>query len=84
MARTGAFERMNLERWRQIEHIFHSARELPPDDRAAFLSRACAGDAGLRDEISSLLSESDGAGDFLAESALSLGISLIAGSPESP
>lgn len=69
---------MNLERWRQIEQLFHSAREMPHGERDAFLRRACSGDAELRDEIGSLLRESDEGEDFLTESALALGLSFLA------
>ena len=68
---------MNQERWRLIERIFHSAREHGFAERAAFLRRACGEDDDLRDEISSRLRESDDAGDFLAESALPIGVSLL-------
>ncbi len=48
---------MQAERWRQIERLFHSALECAPDERAAWLAEACAGDSALRREIESLLSE---------------------------
>src|SRR5271157_42173 len=41
--------------WRRVEEIFHSAREMAPDERAAFLASACAGDSSLHDEVESLL-----------------------------
>ena len=69
---------MTTERWRQIENLFHAARELPGAERAAFLAGACGGDAELCFEVGSLLVESDDPGDFLTESALSLGVSLLA------
>jgi serine/threonine protein kinase len=45
------------ERLRQIESLFHSARERTPDERDAFLARACAGDSALRREVESLLAQ---------------------------
>jgi eukaryotic-like serine/threonine-protein kinase len=45
----------NAERWTIIERIYHEAVERPVADRPAFLDRACAGDASLRDELESLL-----------------------------
>ena len=42
-------------RWRRIEEVFQAAVKLPPDRRAAFLDRECAGDPGLRREVESLL-----------------------------
>ena len=46
---------MTPERWRQIERVCQEALDRAPDDRAAFLDRACAGDAALRQEVESLL-----------------------------
>jgi len=45
--------------------IFTAAVKLPPDQRAAYLDRACAGDAELRREVESLLRAHDASGDFL-------------------
>ncbi len=42
-------------RWATIERIFHAALERPPEQRASFLDRACAGDTTLRQEVDSLL-----------------------------
>ncbi|MFO0842572.1 MAG: tetratricopeptide repeat protein [Gemmataceae bacterium] len=42
-------------------------------ERAAFLERACGGDAGLRVEVEGLLAALAGAGDFLARPAADLG-----------
>jgi serine/threonine protein kinase/tetratricopeptide (TPR) repeat protein len=41
--------------WDRVQQIFLEAVDLPPADRAAFLDRACAGDAALRAEVESLL-----------------------------
>ena len=49
---------MNSARFRQVEALYHAAREAPTDERAALLARA---DADLRHEVESLLSEQDGA-----------------------
>src|SRR5215469_1388146 len=43
------------ERFRQIEHLYHSARQLDESERAAFLHAACTGDEDLRREVDSLL-----------------------------
>ncbi|HEY8458766.1 MAG TPA: protein kinase, partial [Blastocatellia bacterium] len=56
---------MTAERWRQIEDLFHSALDLAPGDRAAFLDGACAGDAELRRQVDALLESFDEAGDFI-------------------
>ena len=46
---------MTPERWRQIEEIFQTVIERPPDERGALLTQYCGGDAELRHEVESLL-----------------------------
>ena len=48
---------MTPERWRQVEQLYHSARERQPDQRSAFLAGACQGDEELRREVESLLQQ---------------------------
>ena len=57
-------------RWERIEQVYHEVLERPRDERGAFLDGACAGDAGLRAEIESLLRFDTSAPGFLAQSAL--------------
>jgi serine/threonine protein kinase/Tol biopolymer transport system component len=45
------------ERLRQIESLFHEARERTPAERDAYLARACADDPALRREVESLLAQ---------------------------
>ncbi len=45
------------ERLRQIEELYHSAREREPSQRSAFLIEACRGDEDLRSEVESLLAQ---------------------------
>jgi serine/threonine-protein kinase len=45
------------ERLREIERLFHEAREWPPAERDSFLARACAHDSALRREVESLLAQ---------------------------
>ena len=45
---------MNPERWRQVEELYHAARECGPDRRAALLSPA---DPEVRREVESLLAQ---------------------------
>jgi serine/threonine protein kinase/Tol biopolymer transport system component len=45
------------ERLREIERLFHEARERTPAERDAFLARACADDPTLRREVESLLAQ---------------------------
>jgi TolB-like protein/Tfp pilus assembly protein PilF len=46
---------MTPERWRRIEALYHAARSRDEDERGAFLTEACAGDASLKGEVESLL-----------------------------
>jgi len=45
------------ERLREIERLFHEARERPVAERDPFLARACAHDSALRREVESLLAQ---------------------------
>src|SRR4029078_12393038 len=51
------------------ETLFHLACEKPPDERAAFLDEACAGDASLRQRLEILLAAHDEPGSFLKSAA---------------
>jgi serine/threonine protein kinase/Tol biopolymer transport system component len=44
-----------VERWQQVEEIFHEALQRRPAERDAYLRQACRDDSGLRREVSSLL-----------------------------
>ena len=46
---------MQAEHWQRIEEIFQSALDHAPQQRAAWLDEACAGDLELRSEVASLL-----------------------------
>jgi eukaryotic-like serine/threonine-protein kinase len=48
---------MEQQRWRQIEQLYHSARERDTLQRPAYLSEVCGGDEDLRREIESLLAQ---------------------------
>jgi len=56
---------MKPERWQQLKQIFQSALERDPAERAAFLNQACGGDVALRDEVASLISSHNQAGDSI-------------------
>ena len=47
------------------ETLFHLACEKPPDERAAFLDEACAGDAALRERLEILLTAHEHPASFL-------------------
>jgi serine/threonine protein kinase len=61
---------MKPERWQQLDKLFQSALEREPEQRAAFLDGACAGDEALRREVESLLAASKEAGSFIERPAL--------------
>ncbi len=46
---------MTPDRWRQINELFHAALTLDAQSREAYLSEVCRGDAGLRQEVESLV-----------------------------
>src|SRR6202051_3942722 len=48
---------MNAERLRQIEGLYHAAREREPVQRSAFLAEACRGDEELRRKVELLLAQ---------------------------
>lgn len=56
---------MLIERWRQIESLFHAARCKTVEERAHFLAEACSGDQTLQSEVESLLANEELAGAFL-------------------
>src|SRR5690242_9134181 len=59
---------MTPERWRQIEQLYHAARERKPADRAALLEQA---DADLRREVEVMLAQ-DASGKILDQPAKEL------------
>jgi hypothetical protein len=63
------------ERWARTERLYHEALAYGANERAAFLSDACAGDDALRREVESLLAH-DGGAAFLSTPAVPNGISL--------
>jgi serine/threonine protein kinase len=53
---------MNPERLRQFEELYHLAGEQSPEEREAFLTRACGNDAELLREVEALLAQDSAAG----------------------
>jgi serine/threonine protein kinase len=64
---------MNSARFREIETLYHAAREAPTDERAALLARA---DSELRHEVELLLAEQNGA-EFLDRPAIEHAADLL-------
>jgi len=61
---------MKPEHWQQLDGLFHAALEREPEERAAFLDRACAGDESLRKQVEALLAAHEEAGSFIEKPAL--------------
>ena len=60
---------MTPERWQQIDQLFHSVLERPPDVRAEFLEQACRGDKSLRYEVQSLIESHEQSDSFIDKPA---------------
>jgi serine/threonine protein kinase len=63
---------MSLDRLRQIETLYNDALSLTPNERVAFLDRACGGDMDLRRELESLLAYERPAENYMEAPALHL------------
>ena len=61
---------MNAERLRQIEELYHSARERELGERSAFLAEACRGDEELRRKVELLLAQDVSNDDAVGEKIL--------------
>ena len=70
---------MTPEQWERVKTVFAAALDEPADRRAAFLEPACGGDAGLRDEVESLLAASTDPEPVIEAHALDLGAMLGVG-----
>src|SRR6266478_912667 len=68
---------MTPARFQTIEEIYRAAVDQEPEQRDAFLDRACKGDAALRHKIEALLSSRQQADGFIESSAVSLAAKLI-------
>lgn len=60
---------MTQKNWQQVKEILIDAMRQPPEQRPAFLDRACSDDKDLRREVESLLSSYDSAESFLESPA---------------
>jgi serine/threonine protein kinase len=66
------------------EQIFHQAlARSRPEERAAYLEQACAGNPALRASVEALLRANEGASGFLSEPAVELGATIDVPSRES-
>lgn len=64
---------METDRWERAQALFHDALELPPDDRAPWLAKACAHDRAMMDQVLALLRADE------RESVLEQGLDWVAG-----
>ena len=58
---------MDSDRWRRVEHLYHSALEQPPEQRGAFLAEVCKGDNDLRRLLDDLLTQSGASNGLVAQ-----------------
>jgi WD40 repeat protein/serine/threonine protein kinase len=63
---------MESEREQKTKELFKAALELPPEERGAFLDRACAGDEKLRFAVERLLAAAESPGISIGTSAMKL------------
>jgi len=63
---------MQPERWQQTDKLLEAALDLRPEERAAFLIEACAGDESLRRKVESLLRSDEAEESFIEEPAVTL------------
>jgi eukaryotic-like serine/threonine-protein kinase len=66
----------------RLKNIFHSARELQPGERDAFLTGACGSDEQLRREVEALLESDRVADDFIADPPARLVADAFGGLPD--
>ncbi len=69
---------MESERWREIDRLYHAARECEQGKRTTFLKQACAGNADLQREVESLLAQEDSGDGFLEAPALEVAARALA------
>jgi eukaryotic-like serine/threonine-protein kinase len=74
-----------LERWARVKALFLEALQYPDSERGAFVARASAGDADLREELDSLLASEKAAASFCESPAAGLlGTALLPGAETTP
>src|SRR5262245_39371378 len=72
---------MKPEQWEKVDQIYHGVLQCAPDERAAFLDRACAEDQKLRHEVESLLAHDVAAQNFITPSQNLVAAGLLAAIP---
>ena len=69
---------MKVERWQEVERIYHLTLEREASERSTFLVQACAGDEALRREVESLLTYEHQAESFIEAPALEVAARIMA------
>lgn len=69
---------MTPTRYQQVGKLYRAALEMNPDERAAFLDRACQGDDALREEVASLLGYGAQKDELLDQPALAVAAQALA------
>ena len=70
---------MTPECWQRVKEVLGNALDLDPDQRAAYLDTACAGERTLRDEVERLLAAEQRVGEgFMDVTALGQPATAIA------
>ena len=68
---------MNADQVERLMALFAEAEDLPPDQQAAFLARACPDDEPLRQEVAALLRCQGDAENFLEEPVFGHGMAML-------
>ena len=66
----------------EVEEVFHEAMSYDPEERVAYLSRACEGNAVLRHEVESLVSAYESGSGLLDHTAVTLAMKVIGSHPD--
>jgi eukaryotic-like serine/threonine-protein kinase len=69
---------MDRELWKQVDALLEQALEQPPEEREAFVAKACEDNEQLRAEVLSLLRAQSQAANFMERSALNVAAQALA------
>ena len=68
---------LNLE---QVEEIFQTAIDLPPEQRAGYLGKVCEDNGQMRSEVDALILAYEESADFIERPAIEIDAAVVAGS----
>ena len=68
---------LNLE---QVEEIFQTAIDLPPEQRAGYLGKVCENNGQMRSEVDALILAYEESADFIERPAIEIDAAVVAGS----